>query len=133
MWNPFESIKKKLSGETAAPEGADAASDAGFKELEKKGLMPQFFRHWKNPAFLKQLKGIVGRMQAEGVNVKDKAAVESWLKTHQAEIEAGTLSEAPTGTKTQPFVKTGPQIGRNDPCHCGSGKKFKKCCAVKAA
>jgi len=20
------------------------------------------------------------------------------------------------------------QIGRNDPCHCGSGKKFKKCC-----
>lgn len=19
-------------------------------------------------------------------------------------------------------------IGRNDPCHCGSGKKFKKCC-----
>ena len=21
------------------------------------------------------------------------------------------------------------KIGRNDPCHCGSGKKFKKCCA----
>jgi len=20
------------------------------------------------------------------------------------------------------------QIGRNDPCHCGSGKKYKKCC-----
>lgn len=20
-------------------------------------------------------------------------------------------------------------IGRNDPCHCGSGKKFKKCCS----
>lgn len=20
------------------------------------------------------------------------------------------------------------KIGRNDPCHCGSGKKFKKCC-----
>jgi len=25
------------------------------------------------------------------------------------------------------FVKTGPDLGRNDPCHCGSGKKFKKC------
>jgi uncharacterized protein len=24
----------------------------------------------------------------------------------------------------------GPKIGRNDPCPCGSGKKFKKCCAV---
>ena len=21
-----------------------------------------------------------------------------------------------------------PKVGRNDPCHCGSGKKFKKCC-----
>ncbi|MBF4401711.1 SEC-C metal-binding domain-containing protein, partial [Vibrio anguillarum] len=21
------------------------------------------------------------------------------------------------------------KLGRNDPCHCGSGKKFKKCCA----
>jgi hypothetical protein len=25
-------------------------------------------------------------------------------------------------------VRTGPKIGRNDPCTCGSGKKFKKCC-----
>jgi hypothetical protein len=22
-------------------------------------------------------------------------------------------------------------IGRNDPCHCGSGKKYKKCCSAK--
>jgi SEC-C motif domain protein len=27
-----------------------------------------------------------------------------------------------------PFVRTEPKIGRNDPCSCGSGKKFKKCC-----
>ena len=26
------------------------------------------------------------------------------------------------------FVRKGPKIGRNDPCPCGSGKKFKKCC-----
>lgn len=23
------------------------------------------------------------------------------------------------------------KIGRNEPCHCGSGKKYKKCCMVK--
>jgi SEC-C motif len=23
------------------------------------------------------------------------------------------------------------KIGRNDPCHCGSGSKYKKCCAAK--
>jgi SEC-C motif-containing protein len=25
-------------------------------------------------------------------------------------------------------LNAGPKIGRNDPCSCGSGKKFKKCC-----
>jgi len=33
--------------------------------------------------------------------------------------------------KGQPIVK-GAQPGRNDPCPCGSGKKFKKCCAAAA-
>ncbi len=29
-----------------------------------------------------------------------------------------------------PIRREGPRIGRNDPCPCGSGKKFKKCCGV---
>jgi HEAT repeat protein len=29
---------------------------------------------------------------------------------------------------TMPFRREGPKIGRNDPCPCGSGKKYKKCC-----
>ncbi|MDE2491833.1 MAG: YchJ family protein [Elusimicrobia bacterium] len=29
--------------------------------------------------------------------------------------------------KPDTFVKSGPELGRNDPCSCGSGKKFKKC------
>ncbi len=28
-----------------------------------------------------------------------------------------------------PFRRESPKVGRNDPCPCGSGKKFKKCCA----
>jgi len=27
-----------------------------------------------------------------------------------------------------PVVRDGAKTGRNDPCVCGSGKKFKKCC-----
>ena len=27
-----------------------------------------------------------------------------------------------------PFVREGKKVGRNDPCPCGSGKKFKHCC-----
>ena len=30
-------------------------------------------------------------------------------------------------SKAQP-IRTGPKVGRNDPCPCGSGKKFKQCC-----
>lgn len=29
-------------------------------------------------------------------------------------------------------VRDAPKIGRNDPCHCGSGKKFKKCHGAEA-
>ena len=30
--------------------------------------------------------------------------------------------------KTQPFVRGGKKVGRNQPCPCGSGKKYKQCC-----
>lgn len=30
------------------------------------------------------------------------------------------------------LVRQGPKTGRNDPCPCGSGKKFKKCCELTA-
>lgn len=31
-----------------------------------------------------------------------------------------------------PVRREGPKIGRNDPCECGSGKKYKKCCGKAA-
>ncbi|CAG0944456.1 Protein translocase subunit SecA [Gammaproteobacteria bacterium] len=27
----------------------------------------------------------------------------------------------------EPYRRETPKLGRNDPCHCGSGKKYKKC------
>lgn len=30
-----------------------------------------------------------------------------------------------------PVKREGPKVGRNDPCPCGSGKKYKKCCINK--
>mgnify|MGYP001275258775 FL=1 len=41
------------------------------------------------------------------------------------------LSEAPEIPKVAvPVVRDAPKVGRNDPCPCGSGKKFKKCCGA---
>ncbi len=36
--------------------------------------------------------------------------------------------EAQIQEKALPFVRNDHKVGRNDPCPCGSGKKFKKCC-----
>ena len=36
--------------------------------------------------------------------------------------------EAPQAS--QPYTRDGTKVGRNDPCPCGSGKKFKHCCGV---
>ncbi|HVH38550.1 MAG TPA: SEC-C metal-binding domain-containing protein, partial [Gemmatimonadaceae bacterium] len=45
-----------------------------------------------------------------------------------ADVETLTLPE-PTSddTKGQTFKRFGDKIGRNDPCPCGSGKKYKNC------
>lgn len=37
-------------------------------------------------------------------------------------------NQSTNGTISQPYVKTTSKIGRNDPCPCGSGKKYKRCC-----
>ena len=38
-------------------------------------------------------------------------------------------SEQPAERTTAP-VRSGPKVGRNDPCPCGSGKKYKACCGA---
>ena len=37
-------------------------------------------------------------------------------------------TEAPTEEEQAPFVREGRKVGRNEPCPCGSGKKYKQCC-----
>ncbi|MRR51576.1 MAG: YecA family protein [Rhodocyclaceae bacterium] len=44
-----------------------------------------------------------------------------WHPQHQP-------SGAPVSTGSVPLQRSEPKTGRNDPCPCGSGKKFKKCC-----
>ncbi|ATG91170.1 preprotein translocase subunit SecA [Methylomonas koyamae] len=41
--------------------------------------------------------------------------------------ETQAAPEPETGSAEQPFVRHGAKVGRNDPCPCGSGKKYKQC------
>ena len=38
------------------------------------------------------------------------------------------VSEAVEAVSKAKPVRSGPKVGRNDPCPCGSGKKYKQCC-----
>ncbi len=46
--------------------------------------------------------------------------------------EEGTGHEHHHAEPKVPVVREAPKLGRNDPCSCGSGKKFKKCCGIAA-
>ena len=41
-------------------------------------------------------------------------------------VDGGKKINTPEYSQT--VVNEGPKIGRNDPCPCGSGKKYKNCC-----
>jgi preprotein translocase subunit SecA len=42
--------------------------------------------------------------------------------------QSDVVSEAANAHEKAKPVRTGPKVGRNDPCPCGSGKKYKQCC-----
>ena len=48
------------------------------------------------------------------------------VQYHHSDYEQA-LAEAATERQDQPFVRPGQKVGRNDPCPCGSGKKYKHC------
>ncbi|MEZ5537211.1 MAG: UPF0149 family protein [Thiolinea sp.] len=49
-----------------------------------------------------------------------------WLKQRSGSARSGVGGFGAGMTKPQPAVSQ--KVGRNDPCPCGSGKKYKKCC-----
>jgi preprotein translocase subunit SecA len=47
--------------------------------------------------------------------------------------QVGGVENRGEGAGKSSNAKKSITVGRNDPCHCGSGKKYKKCCALAAA
>ena len=57
----------------------------------------------------------------------DRDALEK-RKRQQSEMRLSRGGEGAEQAQKQPMKREGEKIGRNDPCPCGSGKKYKKCC-----
>lgn len=69
--------------------------------------------------------------------IRDTVAEMSWWACFNEEDDEGDFGTADSDglnrygeLLAEPFVREQRKVGRNDPCPCGSGKKFKKCCGA---
>ncbi|QMU55677.1 MAG: preprotein translocase subunit SecA [Candidatus Mycalebacterium zealandia] len=61
----------------------------------------------------------------------DVPSLEPQRETQDVFLSSGGEAEAPPARQVSaPVRRTEEKVGRNDPCPCGSGKKYKKCCGV---
>ena len=65
------------------------------------------------------------------VNITNAALDNSVANAMNVEGERNIPSSNKT-EKAQPITNDGPKVGRNDPCPCGSGRKYKQCCGKNA-
>jgi preprotein translocase subunit SecA len=59
----------------------------------------------------------------------DAVAALEWWACFQPEEASRPVEPSPT-TPVEPYRRANPKVGRNEPCPCGSGRKFKKCCGA---
>jgi hypothetical protein len=62
---------------------------------------------------------------------------EEWLQTPRETLDGKRPADLLEGgglfpEKVETFRREAPKVGRNDPCPCGSGRKYKKCCGRAA-
>ena len=53
-------------------------------------------------------------------------------KRAQSGVDAKAHQQAGTTENREPAKRDSKKVGRNDPCPCGSGKKYKNCCGKDA-
>jgi preprotein translocase subunit SecA len=69
-------------------------------------------------------------MQVQVKSAADLEAVEKPTELENVQYQHTDYDEAlasPAAEDGAPFEREGVKIGRNDPCHCGSGQKYKQC------
>jgi len=57
---------------------------------------------------------------------------EAFQRKKKRELEQARMAGSGDMQTVQQVVRSGEKVGRNDPCPCGSGKKYKKCCGAGA-
>ncbi len=90
-----------------------------IESIENKHITKDFFNSTFKIKELESTKYISDTISTIPKNER----IESELRSNTNRLNENTFYSGDT-----PYVKESPDIGRNDPCPCGSGKKYKKCC-----
>ena len=96
------------------------------EKIEKEmDALPSFIKKQveKDPTIKDKLISIAKRMKADGVDLNSPRAMKKWVKEHEKELKQEQQGKVETIVKEK-------EPGRNEPCPCGSGKKYKKCCGA---
>lgn len=94
--------------------------EIAMKNCEESRIGPVVQQFWSRcPGALKALKTRYQQMKDRGRS--------AMLESPASFSEANPDSSGNKGSLSKP---AGPRIGRNDPCPCGSGKKYKRCCGA---
>ncbi|MGI9228365.1 MAG: preprotein translocase subunit SecA [Gammaproteobacteria bacterium] len=78
--------------------------------------------------------GLLARIQVkedQDIDVLENRSLPSDMQFNHPAVDnpvaAGPQQQQPAKKEVRPFVRTDRKIGRNEPCPCGSGKKYKQC------
>jgi len=109
-------------------------------EVRVKDAIPQMARNF-DPDMASRNAGILGLVQQDSGHFLASPYGSSFAVGNDDEDVWGGLTGAEIGeaygtgglglarsAAPQPLINPLKNVGRNDPCPCGSGKKFKKCC-----
>jgi preprotein translocase subunit SecA len=70
----------------------------------------------------------LGRGAEADVLIESEERAEKAGKERHRRYEREEINCAAVADKQKPVQASSRKIGRNEPCPCGSGKKYKKCC-----
>lgn len=102
---PIDQAKMRQGAEAIQWEGMDVHETTGGGESDDTGTVSFTARY--------SINGIEQEMRENATFVRENG---EW-RYLDGDVDGHT-----------PYRREAPKVGRNDPCPCGSGKKYKKCC-----
>ena len=86
-------------------------------------------REYQNLGY-EMFETMVGNIEDEVVIFVSRAQLRDNLQREEVAKPTGTSGGSEETSKRKPVVNKNAKVGRNDPCPCGSGKKYKHCCGM---